>query len=184
MALELTTQEIKIEACFHEWATSENPSLGRIAREHGFPVSAVVTHAAKFLWRARMVEIASEASQRTREKLVETSADITAHHIRCFQTVGTKAFKALTGQPQGDGLVFDRATDAMKALVQCVEMERKLRGMGERSEDVASVLAEKMKQLEAQVQTTPGPKKIEFEFEAGFVAGDLPEEGEEEEKEK
>lgn len=167
-----TPREARLEKLFIHWATDDaGRSLGALARKNDIPVSEMVRHAQKFRWQKRLAAITSNAMERTDGVLVEAMVDINKRQLKSLRGLQQKGMKAL------EDAVITKPSDAIKMVLSAIEMERKVLGLGERTEDVATVMVERLKELEEGRKNKP---QIEFEFDADFVVEELGDDEDEE----
>lgn len=169
--LEMTNREHRLELLFTQWVTDDaGRSLGALARKNDIPVSEMVKHAAKFKWQKRLAAITTNAAARIDGILEETIVDVNKRqitHLRAFQK---KAWKYL------EHAQIDKPSDAIKMMFESIKLEREILGLGEKAEDVATVMIERMEQAKKK-ESAP---KIEFEFCQDFVVEELGDDPEEE----
>lgn len=153
-------------------------SITLVAQQAGVQPTELVIHAKKFNWQGRLVDTLNRARAISEDALTVAIADINRRQITALRELGQRAIDHLKNA------VFDKNADAIRALMLSIEWERKILGIGEKTEDVATVLAERLKQAELsdpkpRIQVDPGdkpaPPAIEFQFDKDFQAGDVPE---------
>jgi hypothetical protein len=162
-------REAHLETLFVQWAAAgDTRSIGAVARKNDIPAHELMHHAKKFGWQKKLLSIYSRAQDRVEDMLVESIAETNRRHLKLLRKLQEEAGK------RAEGMVFDKPSDVIRAITSSVEMERKILGMGEKTEDVASMLAERLKQ--AEIEHSKEPKKIEFDFDPEFVVEPLAEE--------
>lgn len=176
----LSKREAQLDLLFTRWvAAGDARSLTLTAGEANVPAGELVAHAKKFKWQQRLVDTLNRARAISEDALTVAIADINRRHITALRKLGERAAKHL------ENAVFDKNADAIRALMLSIEGERKILGIGEKTEDVATVLAERLKQAEAG-EARPKikvdePPQVEFKFDKDFQAGSAPEEDSNEE---
>lgn len=165
--LQPTPREAKLQALFLHWVADDaGRSLGALARKNKVPISEMVKHAQKFKWQKRLAEITNNAAERTDGIITEAMVDINKRQLNILRGLQVKGFEYLRT------CIIDKPSDAIKMVLASIELERKVLGLGERTEDVATVMVERLKELE-EGKKKQDPQKLEFEFDPEFVAEDL-----------
>jgi hypothetical protein len=168
-----TDRDAQLEMLFTRWvAMGGSRSLTLVAQQAGIQPTELVIHAKKFGWQGRLVDTLNRARAISEDALTVAIADINRRQITALRELGARAIEHLRTA------VFDKNSDAIRALVLAIEWERKILGIGEKTEDVATVLAERLKQAElADAKPKggePAPPAIEFAFDKNFQTGEAP----------
>lgn len=162
----MTPREAQLDGLFLAWlGDGASRSIAMTASKNGVPPGELVAHAQKFEWQKRLVVILNSARARAEDEAIEAIADINRRQLRGLRKLGAKAIEFLEAHP------LDKASDAIKALQLSVELERQILGIGEKTEDVATVLA---KRLEEARETKAKRKKVTVEPEQTAPAKALP----------
>lgn len=179
----LTPREAQLDGLFLAWlGDGASRSIAMTASKNGVPPGELVAHAQKFEWQKRLVRVLNSARERAEDEAVEAIADINRRQLRGLRKLGAKAIEFLENHP------LDKASDAIKALQLSVELERQILGIGEKTEDVATVLAKRLeeardkkakrKKIEVTEPAAPAkalPPPPEFKFSEDFTIEPAPE---------
>lgn len=178
-----TPREAQLDGLFLAWlGDGQNRSIALTASKNGVPPGELVAHAQKFEWQKRLVVVLNSAREKLTEEAVEGIADINRRQLRALRKMGQKAVEFLEAHP------LDKPADAIKALALSIEMERQILGIGERTEDVATVLAKRLEEAKAKRKKItaepaaapakalpPPPPEPEFKFDENFQIEPAPE---------
>ncbi len=170
-----TPKEAQLEGLFAAWVSAGNSrSLTLTASQAGVSPSDLISHAKKFGWQQKLVGILNRARAHNEDALVETIVDLNNRHLKLLRLMGKKAEQFLTAFP------IDKPADAIKAAMLSIEGERTILGIGDKTEDVASVLARRLEEAQKtkKLTVTATPAEPEFKFNPKFQVGAPPEDAE------
>jgi hypothetical protein len=161
--------EDRLERQFNNWvAAGEGRSFKEVAEAVGLPMRDVLQHVRKFQWRQRLGDIQSRASDKTRDMLAESVADLNFSHVAELRALRSAALEALRRMP------LTKHSDATKLYFECLKMEREVTGLKQSSQqrELADVLSEKLKEVRAEPETKQDG--YEFQLEAPRDDGEVP----------
>ena len=97
-------------------------SYAAVAEHFGVSKKTVTARAVAENWQAQVDDRERKALEKTREKTIDTLADINERHLKFFRAVQRKAIETLTRMP------IDDVMDAVRALDIAVRNERLILG--------------------------------------------------------
>lgn len=152
--MDLTPEEIRIEALFHDWiAQGEGRSLKIIAEKAKLPESMVYRYANKAGWFNRIPQIVATAAEKTMDFLSTDVAKINAQHVMIFNMALEKAMEVIKREHM-------TVKDAL-AVLRLLPVAREILGLGAgQAGTVAAILGKKLEQI-AQAGDAPPSYKLD-----------------------
>ncbi|CAK9074186.1 Terminase [Durusdinium trenchii] len=150
--------EIRLEEHFAAWVgQGEGRTYKALAEQLDMPVTAVIRHAKKFHWVARLAAIAQRGAEITMERMGEAVADVNQEHVSQLRELRKKAFESLLRVP------IEKPQDAIRLFMDAAKLERAALGLDANGSEreLADLLAERVKQLSGKVVAEPAEKREE-----------------------
>lgn len=131
-------------------------SYEAVATKFGVSKRAVVKHADRENWQARLAQIESEVRAKADKKSAETLEDMQDRHLKTLQVILRRALEALRS------MSLNTASEAVKAIDMVLKHERLIRGGNDAT----------FEQLEARIRSEldyvmvkPGEEDSDWELE-------------------
>lgn len=97
-------------------------SYQAVADHYGVTKRAVVKHASKRQWSARLAKIEAEARERSDKRLASTIEEMRSRHLKTLRAMNQRALQALQQYPLNSGM------EAMRAAEMAIKLERLIAG--------------------------------------------------------
>jgi len=154
----MTSKRIPPDAFDFYVGLGSERSYRLVAEQFGVSKRAVTKLAAREHWAERLVNIESEARERSDAKLVETVEEMRSRHLKMARAMGARVISALREYPLGSGM------EAMRGAEMVIKLERLI--VGEPS-DRTAVTVEEVTKRELASWLTDEPDDVAGGCEQG-----------------
>lgn len=168
-----TAREKQIEALFADFVgMGSQRSYGKLARKHGVEAPELMRHARQFLWPERIHALQIKANEETSTSTDPDDAvesEINRLHLTRLKLLQQKAMAYL------ENVVFDKPDTALRMLVECMKLEREIKGLTkDKTEDLRAILEKRLKDIAEAKGEVESPNEPEFRFNPQLSIEELP----------